>query len=180
MLTNFSNVTETLPTVFSSASWFFKSSTRILYFVSVFCTFVSHIIPFVKIVTIVVQCTECSSQFSDRQALDKYLQRKHNIYPKVPNLGCFQCSQERKRLPSLRKHSLLTHQQPIFKVCYTCRIGFQSKLEYANHVGNYHGLPIYDMDLNEIHISTPTLSSINGGVNYYEFEPKSNDIDIME
>ena len=36
------------------------------------------------------------------------------------------------------------------------------------------------MDLNEIHNSTPTLSSINGGVNYYEFEPQSNDIDIME
>ena len=128
----------------------------------------------------VVQCTECSSQLSDRRALNKHLQRKHNIYPKVPTFGCFQCSQEEKSLPSLRKHSLLTHQQPILKICYTSRIGFQSKLEYANHVSNQHGLPIYDMDLNEIHNSTPTLSSINGGVNYYEFEPQSNDIDIME
>ena len=80
----------------------------------------------------------------------------------------------------MRNHSLLTHQQPILKICDTCRIGFQLKLEYVNHVSNHHRLPIYDMDLNEIHNSTPTLSSINGGVNYYKFEPKSNDIDIME
>ena len=55
-------------------------------FVSVFCTFVTHIIQFVKIVTMVVQCTECSSQLSDRRALNKHLQRKHSIYPKVPTL----------------------------------------------------------------------------------------------
>ena len=36
------------------------------------------------------------------------------------------------------------------------------------------------MDLNEINTSAPIFSSINGGVNYFEFEPQSNDIDIRE
>ena len=111
----------------------------------------------------VVQCTESSWQLSDRRALNKHFQRKHNIYPKVLTFGCFQCSQEVKSLPCLRRHSLLTYQQPMLNICYTCR----------------NGLHIYDMDLDEIHNSTPTRSPINGGVNYYEFKPQSNDIDIM-
>ena len=59
-------------------------------------------------------------------------------------------------------------------------MGFQSKVDYANHVNNEHGLPVPELDPQETNPSTPILSSIKGGINYYELVPQVNDLDIME
>ena len=93
-----------------------------------------------------LQCTNCPAQLSDRRALNKHLLRKHDIQPNVPTFSCFGCSAQVKSLPSLRKHSQVSHHQPILKVCYACRMGFQSKFDFARHINNEHGLPVYEMD----------------------------------
>ena len=59
-------------------------------------------------------------------------------------------------------------------------MGFQSKVDYANHVNNEHGLPVPELDPSETNPSTPILSSIKGGINYYELVPEVNDLEIME
>ena len=83
-------------------------------------------------------------------------------------------------MPTLRKHSHISHQQPILKVCYTCRIGFQTKLNYAEHVKNEHDMPILDLEQDEIDLTRSTVSSISGGVNYYDSQPEEKDLDIVE
>ena len=93
---------------------------------------------------------------------------------------CFHCSEKVRSLPTLRKHSHFSHQQPILKVCYTCRVGFQTKLNYVEHVKNEHGMPIMDMEEDEIDLTRPALSSISDGVNYNEFQPGEKALDIME
>ena len=93
---------------------------------------------------------------------------------------CFHCSDKVRSLPTLRKHSHISHQQPILKLCYNCRVGFQIKLNYVEHVKNEHGVPILDMEEDEIDLTKPAVSSISGGVNYYEFQPGEKDLDIME
>ena len=108
-----------------------------------------------------VQCLHCSTQISDRRSLNKHLENIHSIFPDVPTFSCFHCS-----LPTLRKHSHISHQQPILKVCYTFRVGFQTKLDYVEHVDNGHGMPILDMEEDEIDSSRPTVRSISGGVNF--------------
>ena len=125
-------------------------------------------------------CSECSTQLSDRRSLNKHLQKRHNNYKNVPTFSCSKCSEEKKSLPSLRKHSLLSHHQPILKVCYSCRMGFQSKIDCANHVNNEHGLPDPELDPRETNPSTPILNSIKGGIRYHELVPQVNDLDIME
>ena len=125
-------------------------------------------------------CSECSAQLSDRRSLNKHLQKRHNIYPNVPTFSCSNCSEEKKCLPSLRKHSLVSHHQPISKVCYLFRMGFQSKDDYANHVNNERGLRVPELDLRETNPSTPILSSIKGGINYYELVPQVNDLEILK
>ena len=127
-----------------------------------------------------LQCTNCPAQLSDRRALNKHLLRKHDIHPNVPTFSCFSCSEQVKSLPSLRKHSQVSHHQPILNVCYACRMGFQSKFDFARHINNEHGLPFYEMDPVESSPATPVISSIKGGINYYELHPTSNDLDIME
>ena len=125
-------------------------------------------------------CIECSAQLSDRRSLNKHLQKRHNIYPNVPTFSCFNCSEEKKSLSSLRKHSPVSNHQPILKVCYSCRMGFQSKVDYANHVNNKHGLPVSELDPQETNPSTTILSSIKGVINYYRLVPQVNDLDTME
>ena len=125
-------------------------------------------------------CSECSAQFSDWRSLNKHMQKRHNLYPNVPTFSFSNCSEEKKRLQSLRKHSLVSNHQPILKVCYSCRIGFQSKVDYANHVNNEHGLPVPELDLRETNPSTPILSSMKRGINYYELVPQVNDLGIIE
>ena len=127
-----------------------------------------------------IQCPHCSAQLCNRRSLNKHLKNIHKIFPDVPTFRCFHCSEKVRSLPTLRKHSHISHQQPILKVCYTCRVGFQTKLNYAEHVKNEHGMPILDMEEDEIDLTRPTVSSISGGVNYYEFQPGENDLDIME
>ena len=107
-----------------------------------------------------LQCTECSIQFSDRRSLKKHMKRKQNIFPDVLTISCSQCSANENSLLLLRKHSITNHQKPVVKICYSCRIGFQSKTDYANHVNNEHGLPIYDMAPEDINPVKPTVSSI--------------------
>ena len=63
--------------------------------------------------------------------------------------------------------------------CYTCHVGFQTKLDYAEHVNNEHGLQILDME-DGTDLSRPTVSSISGVVNNYEFQQGEKDLDIME
>ena len=41
-------------------------------------------------------------------------------------------------------------------------------------------MPILDMEEDDVDSSRPTVSSISGGVNYYEFQPGEKDLDIME
>ena len=48
------------------------------------------------------------------------------------------------------------------------------------HVKNEHGMPILDIEEDEIDLTRPTVSSISGGVNYNEFQPLEKDLDIME
>ena len=127
-----------------------------------------------------LQCTECSIQLSDRRSLKKHMKRKHNIFPDVLTFSCSQCSANENSLLLLRKHSITNHQKPVVKICYSCRIGFQSKTDYANHVNNEHGLPIYDMAPEDINPVKPTATSINGSINYYEITPESTSLDIME
>ena len=127
-----------------------------------------------------VQCSNCSAQLSNRRSLNKHMKKIDKIFPDIPTFSCFQCSENVRSLPTLRKHSHISHQQPILKVCYTCRVGFQSNLEYAEHINNEHGLPILDLETHEVDTSRPTVSSISDGVNYYEFEPAQGDLDIME
>ena len=127
-----------------------------------------------------LQCTNCPAQLSDRRALNRHLQGKHGIYPNVPTFSCFNSSEQAKSLPSLRKHSKVSHHQPILKVCYACRMGFQSKYDFARHINDVHGVPVYEMDPVKSSPATPVVSSIKGGINYYEFHPTSNDLDIME
>ena len=127
-----------------------------------------------------LQCTNCPAQLSDRRALNKHLQRKHDIHPNVPTFSCFSCSEQEKSLPSLRKHSQVSHHQTILKVCYACRMGFQSKFDFARHINNEHGLPVYELDPVESSPATPVVSSIKGGINYYELHPTSNDLVIIE
>ena len=127
-----------------------------------------------------LQCTNCPAQLSDRRALNKLLLRKHDIHPNVPTFSCFSCSEQVKSLPSLRKHSQVSHHQPILKVCYACRMRFQSKFDFARHINNEHGHPVYEMDSVKSSPATPVVSSIKGGINYYELHPASNDLDIME
>ena len=74
----------------------------------------------------------------------------HNIFPDIPKFCCFHCSEKDRSLPALRKLSHIPHPQPILKVCYTCRVGFQTQLDYAEHVNNEHGMPILDMEEDEI------------------------------
>ena len=126
------------------------------------------------------KCPHCSTQLCDRRSLNKPLKNIHNIFPDVPMISCFHCSEKVRSLPTLRKHSHISHQQPILKVCYTCRVGFQTKLDYVGHVDNEHGMPILDMEEDDVDSSRPTVSSISGGVNYYEFPPGEKDLDIME
>ena len=127
-----------------------------------------------------LQCTECSIQLSDRRSLKKHTKRKHNIFPDMLTFSCSQCSANENSLLLLRKHSITNHQKPVVKICYSCRIGFQSKTDYANHVNNEHGLPIYDMAPEDINPVKPTVTSINGSINYYEITPESTSLDIME
>ena len=58
-------------------------------------------------------------------------------------------------------------------------MGFQSKFDFARHINNEHGLPVYEMDPVESSPAKPVVSSIKGGINY-ELHPTSNDLDIME
>ena len=110
----------------------------------------------------------------------KHMKRKHNIFPDVLTFSCSQCSANKNNLLLLRKHSMTNHQKPVVKICYSCRIGFQSKTDYANHVNNEHGLPIYDMNPEDKNSVKPTVTSINGSINYYEINPESTSLDIME
>ena len=41
-------------------------------------------------------------------------------------------------------------------------------------------MPKLDMKEDEFDLTRPTVSSISGCVNYYEFQPGENDLDIME
>ena len=127
-----------------------------------------------------IQCPHCSAQLRNRRSLNKHLKNIHKNFPDLPTFRCFHCSEKVRSLPTLRKHSHTSHQQPILKVCYTCRVGFQTKLNYAGHVKNEHGMPILDMKEDEFDLTRPTVSSISGCVNYYEFQPGENDLDIME
>ena len=127
-----------------------------------------------------IQCPHCSAQLCNRRSLNKHLKNIHKIFPDVPTFRCFHCTEKVRSLPTLRKHSHISHQQPILKVCYTCRVGFQTKLNFADHVKNEHGMPILDMEEDEIDLTRPTVSSISSGVNNYEFQPGENDLDIME
>ena len=127
-----------------------------------------------------IKCPHCSTQLCDRRSLNKHLKNIHNIFPDIPTFSCFHCSEKVRSLPTLRKHSHISHQQPILKVCYTCRVGFQTKLDYVEHVNNEHGMPILDMEEDDVDSSRPTVSSISGGLNYYEFQPGEKDLDIME
>ena len=126
------------------------------------------------------QCPHCSAQLCNRRSLNKHLKNIHKTFPDVPTFRCFRFSEKVRSLPTLRKRSHTSHQQPILKVCYTCRVGFQTKLNYVAHVKNEHGMPILDMEEDEIDLTRPTVSSISGGVNYYEFQPWEKDLDIME
>ena len=65
-------------------------------------------------------------------------------------------------------------------MCYTCRVGIQTKLNYAEHVKNKPGMPILDMEEDEIDLTRPIVSSISGVVNYYEFQPGEKDLDILK
>ena len=49
-----------------------------------------------------------------------------------------------------------------------------------NHVNNEHGLPIYDMNPEDVNSVKPTVTSINGSINYYEITLESTSLDIME
>ena len=57
-------------------------------------------------------------------------------------------------------------------------MGFQSKFDFARHINNEHRLPVYEMDPVESSPATPVVSSIKGGINYYELHPTSNDLDM--
>ena len=59
-------------------------------------------------------------------------------------------------------------------------MGFQSKFDFACHINNEHGLPVFEMDPVESSPATPVVSSIKGGINYYELHLTTNDLDIME
>ena len=71
-------------------------------------------------------------------------------------------------------------QRRILKVCYTCRLGSQTRLNYAEYVKNKHGLPKLDLEEDQIDLTRPTVSSISGGVKYYEFQPGEKNLDIMD
>ena len=80
----------------------------------------------------------------------------------------------------VRKHSHISHQKPFLEVCYKFRVGFQTKLDCAEHVTNKHGMPILDMEEDEIDLTLPTVSSFSGCVIYYEFQPGEKSLDRME
>ena len=109
-----------------------------------------------------------------------HLKNIHNLFPDVSTFCCFHCSEKVRSLPTLRNFSHISHQQPILKVSYTCRVGFQTKLDYAEHVKNKHGMPILDIEEDETDLTRPTVSSTSGGVNYYEFQWGEKYLDIMD
>ena len=127
-----------------------------------------------------ILCPHFSAQLCNRRSPNKQLKNIRKIFPDVSMFRCFHCSEKVRSLPTMRKHSRILQQQPILKVCYTCRVGFLTKLNYAEHVKNEHGMPILDMEEYEIDLTRSTVSSISGGVNYYEFQPGEKDLDIME
>ena len=65
-------------------------------------------------------------------------------------------------------------------MCYTCRVRFQTKLDYTEGNKNEHGIPILGKEEDEVDKTRPTVSSFSVGVNYYEFQAGENDLDIME
>ena len=127
-----------------------------------------------------LQCTESSMQLSDRRSLKKHMKRKQNIFPDVLTFSCSQCLANENSLLLLRKHYITNHQKRVLKICYSCRIGFQSKIDYANHVNNEHGLTIYDMAPDDMNPVKPTVTSNNGSINYYKTTPESTSLDNME
>ena len=111
---------------------------------------------------------------AQRQTIPKkHMKGKHNIFPDVLTFSCSQCSANENNLLLLRKHSITNHQKPRVKICYSCRIGFQSKTDYANNVNKDYGLLIYDMAPEDINSVKPTVTSINGSISYYMITPES-------
>ena len=115
-----------------------------------------------------VQCTYCTKQLCDRRSLKKHVRAIHPEHVQTVEYHCGDCGKHVATLPNVHQHMKEDHKGSLEKICVYCNTVFSSSKQYADHVKEVHGLPVWDVEETESVEWKPMESALRGNVKVFD------------
>lgn len=126
------------------------------------------------------RCDICYVDLADQRTISRHKKLVHNVYQPAQNLHCSECTFTADSLISMENHLNSDHDRKLEKVCIYCQTVFPRTRDFAEHMRNHHGLPAWDVPVDEICSIEPTETALNNNVKVYTFLPSNDVIDILD
>ena len=128
-----------------------------------------------------VKCDICQKHLADKRSLRRHRKSIHKIYPQSNSFECNDCGFSTKSLYELTGHMTVQHDAPNPRYCLYCNICFPFDPDYLDHMNTVHGLPAWNIDVENLPHSgiLPTERAFGDTLRTFEINVDAHDFDLF-